>query len=205
MIVTKVIPQPKKRYKVELDGEYAFTLYQGELKTYQIEENKELPASVYQEIMTQVLPKRAKLRGMNLLMSRFYTIRQLSDKLRDGGYPEPIVEDTIAYLKSYHYLDDVRYAEDFLRSGMNTYSQKELTGKLMKKGISGETLEIAMNNLMDTDDYQDENEAILRLLNKKNYHPDKFGYEEEQKLLAFFYRKGFPLDKVRKVMETFKA
>ena len=38
MTVTKIEPLSKTRYKVYLDGQFAFTLYKGELSRYHIAE-----------------------------------------------------------------------------------------------------------------------------------------------------------------------
>ena len=42
MIVTKTEAVTKTRYKVYIDGQFAFVLYKGELSRYQIREGKEI-------------------------------------------------------------------------------------------------------------------------------------------------------------------
>ena len=39
----------------------------------------------------------------------FYTERQLRDKLRQGEYPQDVIEEAVAYVKSYGYVDDRKY------------------------------------------------------------------------------------------------
>jgi len=85
MLITKTEPVNKTKYAVSIDGEFAFVLYKGELHKYGISENRELAQDVFDEIMEHVLPKRAKLRCMNLLKSREYTRQQMEDKLRQGN------------------------------------------------------------------------------------------------------------------------
>ena len=102
MIVTDMIPLTKNRYKVYIDNEFAFVLYKGELHIYHIEMGETLQEADYAEIMQVLLPKRAKLRAMNLLQKRNYTQKQLEDKLREGFYPETLIQDAIVYVKSYH-------------------------------------------------------------------------------------------------------
>ena len=87
MTVTSIVPEGRTKYAVAIDGECMFTLYKGELSRYRIREGGELSEEAYAEIMQTLLPKRAKLRCMNLLKSRSYTRRQLMDKLRAGKYP----------------------------------------------------------------------------------------------------------------------
>ena len=67
MLVTQVTELSKSRSIVYIDQEFAFVLYKGELRLYHIKEGQLLSEEDYRTIMQEVLPKRAKLRAMNLL------------------------------------------------------------------------------------------------------------------------------------------
>ena len=112
MLVTQVTELSKSRSKVYIDQEFAFVLYKGELRLYHIKESEELRPEDYRTIMQEVLPKRAKLRAMNLLQGREYTTSQLRTKLQQGYYPPEIIEQAIEYVAGFHYIDDLRYAVD---------------------------------------------------------------------------------------------
>ena len=114
MIVTALEELSASRSKVYIDGELAFVLYKGELRSYHLSVGEEIAQKDYNEIMEEVLPKRAKLRAMNLLTKREYTEKQLRDKLRAGFYPQRIIEEALAYVAGFHYTDDLRYACDYL-------------------------------------------------------------------------------------------
>ena len=101
MMITEVVAVTKSRYRVVLDGETAFILYKGELHRFHIKQGEELEEDARQSIFHEILPKRAKLRCMNLLKARDYTKKQLEDKLKQGGYPADIIEEAIAYVESY--------------------------------------------------------------------------------------------------------
>ena len=92
MVVTKIEELDKKRVKVYIDDEFAFVVYKGELRLYGLKEKEEVDAKVYNDLMSEVLPKRAKLRCMNLLKSKSYTERQLRDKLKQGEYTQELIE-----------------------------------------------------------------------------------------------------------------
>ena len=136
MLVTDIVDVTKTRSRIFLDGSFAFVLYPGELRKYHIEKDKEMNDAAYSELMENVLPKRAKLRSMNLLQSREYTEKQLMDKLLQGGYPEQIAEEALEYVKSYHYIDDDRYAATYIEYHVDSKSRQRITQDLMKKGIS---------------------------------------------------------------------
>ncbi len=60
--------------------------------------------------------KRAKLRAMHLLTAMARTESGLREKLRQGMYTEDVVDQAIAYVKSFGYIDDYKYAEQFVQS-----------------------------------------------------------------------------------------
>ena len=51
---------------------------------------------------------------MNLLQGREYTTSQLRTKLQQGFYPPKIIEQAIDYVAGFHYIDDLRYAVDYI-------------------------------------------------------------------------------------------
>ena len=61
------------------------------------------------------LAKRAKHRALYLLERADRTEQELRSKLEKTYEPE-IVEEAIAYVRQYHYIDDKRYAVNYLGS-----------------------------------------------------------------------------------------
>ena len=84
MIVTQIEEISKSRSKVYIDSEFAFVLYKGELHKYGIKKDEILSEAVYRQLTEEILPKRAKLRAMNLLTKRPYTELKLREKLEDN-------------------------------------------------------------------------------------------------------------------------
>lgn len=200
MIVTQISEVSKSRYRIYLDGQFAFILYKGELRRFQIKVDQELSEKIYQEIMTQILPKRAKLRSMNLLQSRDYTRRQLSDKLKQGEYPQECIEEAIAYVESYGYIDDERYARDFIEYHLADKSRTRIETDLMRKGIDRDVIRRAFQQLTDLGVEQDELTLACELLRKKKYCADTATGQEQQKMYGFLYRKGFRSDIISRAL-----
>ncbi len=201
MIVTELVEVTKSRRKVYIDQEFAFVLYKGELRTYGISAGKEISKDCYTEIMEEVLPKRAKLRAMNLLTQRSYTQAQLETKLREGFYPEEIIREAMEYVKSFRYVDDVQYAVDYLTYHEKDKSLKKMEQDLALKGISRDCFEKAVAIWEDLGGRCNEQEMIKALLVKKKYH-EEMDYKEKQKIMAFLLRKGFSMDVINKSMKN---
>lgn len=193
MLVTAIAEYQKNRYRVSLDTGESFVLYRGELGKMNIRENAVLPDAVYREIMESVLPKRAKLRGLNLLKSRAYTEYQLRKKYTEGGYPVSIIDEAISYLKELKLIDDYSYARNHIDYYGATRSRKRLQQDLYSKGISKDIINAAIEEANREDSIREE-DIIVRLLEKKHYNPDSATYEDRQKIMRYLYGKGFDMD-----------
>lgn len=210
MKVVSIETVTRDRSRVRFENGEKLILYKGELRIYKIKEDADISDSLYNQIVTEVLPKRAKLRAMNLLKARDYTEFQLRKKLLDSEYSEDIANQAIEYVKSYGYVDDRRYAVAFIKEQMERRSRKEIYQKLQLKGIGKEVLDYAFSEAYqsvettDSTDGFNEKNIVVKLLLKKRFDGSE-SYEQKQKLLAYFYRKGFDIDSVYKAMDYIQS
>lgn len=201
MLVKSIQEKTKNRVSITLDNGLSFVLYKGELRTYKVKENEELSENSFNEIMNEVLPKRAKLRAMNLLKVRPYTEKGLMDKLKDGGYPEDIISIALNYVKSFHYIDDTQYARDYIYTYKDRKNKARLQQDLLKKGINKKIIEEALEEELSLDSTDYEREQIINLLSKKHYDALNSSYEDKMKLLSYLYRKGYSVDLSKKLLD----
>lgn len=200
MRITKIEELSKARCKVYIEQEFAFVLYKGELRLYHIREGEEIAQADYQEITEIVLPKRAKLRAMNLLKNREYTTKQLYDKLKEGGYPENIILQALDYVAAYHYTDDLRYAGNYISGHEETRSRRRIDQDLRNRGIDNTTLEKAWQKWEQEGGIQDEKAIIRKLLDKRHYCPEEADLKEQRKTYSFLMRKGFSADAIHSML-----
>lgn len=200
MRVTQIEPLSKSRSKVYIEQEFAFVLYKGELRTYHVKEGEEIAAEDYRILLEEVLPKRAKLRAMNLLKNREYTTSQLRNKLKEGFYPEQVIEEALSYVASYHYTDDFRYAASFISCHENSRSRRRIEQDLLRRGIDRSTIEKAWASWEEEGSVLDEQEMIRKLLEKKHYSPETADIKEKQRIYGFLMRKGFSGEEIRKAL-----
>lgn len=200
MTVTMLSEVSASRVKVYIDEQPAFVLYKGELRKYSLREGEPIGEKIYEELIHEVLPKRAKLRCMNLIKSRDYTREQMKDKLEQGGYPEPVIEEALDYAASGRYIDDLRYAENFITCSHEKKSRRRIENDLLQKGIPTETIARAWVQWENDGNVQDEAEQIRTLLAKKHFDAETADRKELQKMYAFLARKGFDGDKIRRAL-----
>lgn len=200
MVVTKVEMMTKIKYKVYLDEQFAFVLYKGELSHYRISEGALLEEETVQEILQKVISKRAKLRAMHLLEDMDRSEAALREKLVQELYPEEAVETAISYVRSFGYLDDARYAMNFVQSRKSSKSRREILYQLCQKGISKETAKEAVEAGFDQ---EDETDAIRRILEKKRVDSGTATPQQMQKLYGYLARKGFRYEDIRQVIQNY--
>lgn len=143
--------------------------------------------------------EKAVNRAMQLLTARDYTEKQLRDKLLKH-FEEQETAAAIAYVKSYHYLDDVRYADNYLEYYKDFRSYRRMEVDLMKKGIARDVIRVCWEDKLEQGCDYDEGEQIRRLLEKRHFNPGTADYKEKQRTYAFLCRKGFSGETIRKYM-----
>ncbi len=200
MIITQITGVNKSRYRVYLDGQFAFVVYKGELGRFRLAEGKEIEEESYRCIMEEILPKRAKLRCMNLLQSRDYTEKQLEEKLRQGEYPVQCIDEAVSYVKSYGYINDRNYAKTYIEYHIEDRSKARIETDLLRKGISKELIRDVFEELKESGIEQNETDMISALLQKKGYQAGNATVDERQKMYGFLFRKGFSADAITKAL-----
>ena len=187
-IVTKIEEHDKKRCKIYLNEEFAFLLYKGELSEYKIVQGNIITDDIYNKITEETLLKRAKKRCLNLLEKKNYTEYKLREKLREGLYPTEIEEKAIAYVKSFHYIDDYRYACDYIFYHKDSETRKKIEEKLRIKGIESSILQQAFaDSYKEGEELQIELEQVYKLLQKKHFDRENMDRKEPA---AMHHRKG---------------
>ena len=216
MWIDKIEEYNKKRL-VYGEGTILFACYPKELSVFEIEEGMEWSEEQYLQLKQNVLLPRAKKRVLYLLQRKMYSEVELWEKLKQEYYPIEVIEETIQYVKQFHYIDDERLAEQYIRSKMGQKSQRVLKQQLKQKGISDFVIEQTFGKIQESF-YQDkveeteslELEAIRKYVRKKgvsfrNKNDEErddvsWDYTEIQKLTASLLRKGFQIENIKKVL-----
>lgn len=194
--IVSVIPKEKGRVQICLDNGDTFDLYKGEASKLSLFENTVITQEQYHQILTDVIGKRAIKRAMHLLERQERTEKQLRDKLTQQGYPKQCINQAIDYVKSYHYIDDLRYATVYIRYHQEKESRQKLTTKLMMRGVSRDVIEQAL----EEEYIADECSQIEELLKKRRYNPAEADESTYRKMVQFLVRRGFKTQDIFRVM-----
>ncbi|MCR4840993.1 MAG: recombination regulator RecX [Lachnospiraceae bacterium] len=210
MLLTEIKQEKTNKYVFKTDTGSSFFLTRKELSDLEALNNiqevlggeKEktelefdLSDSAYETISRELVIPRGKRYALSLLSDREYSSKMLMDKLSSTGYSSEHAEIIIDYVKSFHYLDDERYAENYIRSRMQSKSRRYLERKLYEKGISKELSEEIFSKLEEENCNESpsdiEKNIIRRELSKKLKSVDPNDHERITKVTAALVRKGF--------------
>lgn len=139
----------------------------------------------YDDLQKEII-LRAKKKALRLLEFSDRTEKELRDKLKEGEFPPFAVDEAIEYVRSYHYIDDARYAEHYLLARQNTKSLFEIRHGLSEKGVDSDIIE---QTLINTE--VDEKETVKRLFLKKYGTKDLTDSKTFEKAIRYFSSHGF--------------
>lgn len=143
--------------------------------------------------------KQAKKKALRILEQMDRTESELCLKLKQKGYSEKDTEQAVAYVKSFGYLDDVRYAERFVINKQRTKSKQEIYALLSQKGVARDVIQEAIEKGYIG---YSEIETIQHLFHKKGLSVEKSGAEEKQKFYGYLLRRGFHSEDIRQVLQV---
>lgn len=189
----------KKRRRVTLDTRESFVLYAGELRRMpELKSGEFLSDETWQHIRESILIPRAKKRCLHLLEKQDRTRADLREKLISGGYPADIAEMAIDYAASYGYVDDRRYAANYIYFHQEKKSRRRLKEDLIRKGIDRDLID----DCLEEADLTSEEAKIQELLVKKQYDPTKADPKEKARMIRFLLGRGFDYDRIRDALKS---
>lgn len=195
MIVIDITECTKTKVKVRLDNREDFQLYKREIVKYGIEVDKEL--NNYDVILRKTLIPRAKKRTMHLIGQMDRTKSDIIKKLKQNGYPDAAIEEALAYVESYNYVNDLRYAYMYVRTYRDSRSRNRIMQDMYRKGLDTDTI----NSALESEYTTDEADLIRRHIDKRGYTSSSASNRDRDKMYRYLLGKGFDLDTIRSVIE----
>lgn len=198
--VEQLLQVREKRYRAVFSDGRSLPLYAGDLRRFRLVEGAELSEAQAEEIYHTCVQVRARKKVLALLERCDQPEKELRRKLEAAGYGPDAASDAIEYAKQYGYIDDLRYAREYIRVKSQTKSRRQIEHELKQKGIPKEALAELFSD-GDGDGSEAEQEAIRRFLRKKLPAGREAEPQEKQKAAAALFRKGFPMGLVWRELE----
>lgn len=137
-----------------------------------------------------------------LLAQRDYTCARLREKLLGSGFEEEIADEVIGSLKEAHYIDDARYAQNFIEAHRGDRSRLRIRKDLEDRGVPSDIVSETLREELEENGEEAEIRQIRKLMEKRKFDPESADWNEKQKMQAYLYRKGYAASAVRAAMDA---
>ena len=201
MIITEIKKVGKgERYSIFIDGIFNGTLEDETLVREKLKTGDEISEERLRQIKLDNGKLAAFSRALSYIEKGLRTEKQLREYLKEKGYLEESIDDAIDKLSEYGYIDDLLFAESFIRTYMNRKGRVKLKFELASKGVAAEVIDEALDKLLDEDETF---ETCVKLLKKylKNRDMDA---KLRAKAYAHLMGKGFEGETISKALSEVK-
>lgn len=143
--------------------------------------------------------EKAKEYIYSLLSRRMYTKKEIINKLKKKRFSEDVLNSAIATVERYGYIDDKRFAEEWIRSRRHKEGNLSLRYELLSKGIEREIIDEVLDQFKDG---QDEMDIALSLAYRRiELYRNDDPKSVMRKIYNFLIRHGFSSETAYKVIE----
>ena len=195
--VTRLEEVKRGTLRIWLNDEPAFRLSKAEAQDLHLQEGSTFSPEELAQMHITVLAQKAKRRCLRYLEGQDHTERQVREKLRLEDYPEDVIDAAVDYARSFHYIDDLRYASSYIRAHARNKNVFQLRTALLSKGVPEELIDAAL----EEEEGPDEESQIRLFIRKRGADPENTGPEERRKLVAALMRRGYSLSSVKRALD----
>lgn len=152
------------------------------------------------EALQEERSHQAKKKAMKLLERMDRTESGLFERLLQAGFSEEESREALEYVKGFGYVDDVRYAETFIRANLTIKSRSKILATLVQKGVSREVAQEAWEEVAQFE--EPDEEALIRETVRKRC-PEGIPSDpgELRRLYGYLARRGFSYGDIHQVLE----
>lgn len=192
-LISKIEAQKRKgRYNVYIDDQFAFGVDEEVLLRFELKKGLHVTPELQKKIETEDTFYKAYQKTLNYLSYSLRTEKQIRDYLIKNDialYTERIVEK----LKETKLIDDLMYAESYVRSmaNVNQKGPRNIEQDLKQRGVEENTIWDAL------EEYPEEQqlENAIELAEKKwSKTRNSSGFESVQKVKQYLVNKGYSFE-----------
>ncbi|MCU6786972.1 regulatory protein RecX [Aedoeadaptatus acetigenes] len=198
-----------KILKIKKEGQH-YLIYLSDEETLALKESVFVRHNLYkgkdldEEDVAAIAFDSARQEGIDLALKKLTnrkTEQEIRELLIDAKLSEQVIDEVVAYLSEYGFLDDEAYALLFSRDkrNINGYGPVKIAYALRRKGIDDECIARGLEEYT-TDS---EKELIQSIVEKKYLRGGELNKSWE-KIVRFLLSRGFHYDAVKDVLSQWK-
>ena len=199
-MISKIQPQKAKgRYNVYINDDFAFGVDEEVLIKFELTKGLHITKEMQKKIENEDSYFKAYQRTLNYLSYSLRSEKQIRDYLVKHEL-EHYSDRMIEQLKSLRFIDDLNFAQSFVRSqaNVNQKGPRTIEQDLKQKGIS----EINILTALDEYPYEQQLENAIELADKQwNKTSKSSARESVQKVKRYLLNKGYSFEIVGEAMD----
>ena len=205
MKITKIEVQKKHphRRSIFLDGEFFKGVDEGVVVRLGLKKDQDIDEKRIHEILLSEEKRKAKDYGLNLLSFRGRSIGEMRQRLEERGFDEEIVGSVVKELKKMEFLDDLKFAREWVRSRMEG-SPKGSYGlrlELQEKKVSDVIIHVVLEEYSEK--YDEREVARTLAMKRMRVLANKERGVIQGRLADFLTRRGFSYNVIKDVVHEF--
>ncbi len=152
----------KDKIHIYIEEEYTLTVDRDFFLNLGIKNGYDISCDELNELTQKITTRRAFNKAVDLLSRRDHSKKELADKLKQKGYGNDF-EEVFEKLESYGYLDDERFARNYVKQliDFKAFGKMRLKQELIKKGIDRDLISEILEEIEPDED------ALVRLIERK--------------------------------------
>lgn len=207
MIITKLEAQKKNkdRVSVYIDDEYAFGIDLSLVYDLKLKKDMEIDQTFIDQVLLKEEEKQAHLYALKVINYRPRCEAEIRKKMSEKGYSQALIDNTIAYLIEYDFLNDSRFAKLYIESKLhqNNYGPNRIRYQLLQLGLDRSIVDNSLKDLYestgDYEDYSEYNQALELAQKKLSTLSKDDAPAKYRKLSGFLGRKGYSYEVISRI------
>ena len=185
-----------QRYYLFVDGAQRAIVEAEILAKYKLRTDDEIDEERLNEILLENGELSAFDRALTYLEKNIKTEKGIREYLKQKGFLPVSIDNAVAKLMEYGYINDKTYAENYVRTYLRRKGKKLLRYELLSKGVEANIIEEVLEEIFD------ENEEIssCREVFRKYTRNKELDLKMKQKTYAYLAGKGFGSSVISRVM-----
>lgn len=199
--ITKIQAQKKSgRYNIFIDHQFAFGIDESILVKYQLQKGMEISQTLQEEIRANEKVEQAYQKVLNYLNYGLRTEKEIKNYLASKDFSAE-VPAAIARLKQLKLIDDLNYAESFVRTEARISKKGPLRifNDLSQKGIASDLIEQALTEYSWEWQLKNAKELAIKYFEKQRKVSER---EAINKTSRYLKRKGYAFSLIQQVVDS---
>lgn len=190
-VITSIEKQKKPgRYSLYINDHYSFSVDEQVLIDFMLRKGQQISKELQDQLLAADRLQQAYQLALTYISYQLRSEREVRDRLSQEQISESQLESIIDKLKRLSVVDDLAFAQSFVRTkaSINRHGPQQIKMKLFQKGVDESTIDLALEEYGK--DQQQDNARYWADKQKKKYKGDS-SLQAEQKLKQFLMQKGF--------------